>query len=349
MPDQTSYIGKILFQPHFLLTMKALQLGILGVSGFFRKKIAIPVAKSPMIDICAIASRSAEKAKEAAKQYHIAQSFGSYEALLDSEQVEAIYIPLPNHLHAEYIKKAADAGKHIICEKPIALNAAEAQDCIHYAAEKGVKVMEAFMYKFHPQWLHVRELIRMREIGNVQGVNVFFGFNNTDPKNIRNMKASGGGALLDIGCYAVSCSRFLLDAEPNRVISLSQFDPQFGTDILFSGLMDFGYAHAQFTVGTQTFPYQRVDVHGSAGVITIDLPFNMHADVEARITVSTSVGTREVFLGPEDQYILEFEAFAKAIRNDFEVPTPPIDAVRNMTVLDALMESAGKGSWVEIE
>lgn len=328
--------------------MKALQLGILGVSGFFRKKIAIPVAKSPMIEICAIASRSAEKAKEAAKQYNIPQSFDSYEALLASEQVEAVYIPLPNHLHAQYIKKAADAGKHIICEKPIALNATEAQDCITYADEKGVKVMEAFMFKFHPQWQHVRELIQMREIGNVQGVHVFFGFNNTDPKNIRNMKESGGGALLDIGCYAVSCSRFLLNAEPKRVISQVQFDPQFGTDIFFSGLMDFGNAHAQFTVGTQTFPYQRVDIHGSAGMITIELPFNMHADIEARVVVSTSVGTREISLGPEDQYILEFEAFAKAIRNDEEVPILPIDAIRNMTVLDALMESSRKGSWVEI-
>lgn len=329
--------------------MKALQLGILGVSGFFRKKIVIPVAKSPLIEICAIASRSADKAKAAAKQYGIPQSFDSYEALLASDQVEAVYIPLPNHLHAQYIKKAADAGKHIICEKPIALNASEAKDCIAYASGKGVKVMEAFMYKFHPQWQHVRELIQMREIGNVQSVHVFFGYNNTDPSNIRNKKEAGGGALLDIGCYAVSCSRFIIDAEPERVISFTQFDPQFGTDTFLSGMMDFGNAHAQFTIATQTFPYQRVDIHGSGGVITIDLPFNMHADVEARVVVSNSISTREIFLGPEDQYIREFEAFAVAIRGEEEVPFPPIDAIHNMRALDALMESSKKGNWVEIE
>lgn len=329
--------------------MKPLQLGILGVSGFFRKKIAIPVAKSPLIEICAIASRAADKAEAAAKQYGIPQFFDSYEALLASEQVEAVYIPLPNHLHAPYIKKAADAGKHIICEKPIALNAREAKDCVAYATGKGVKVMEAFMYKFHPQWQHVRELIQMREIGLVQSVNVFFGYNNTDASNIRNQKEAGGGALLDIGCYAVSCSRFLVGGEPKRVVSLSQLDPQFGTDTFLSGMMDFGNAYAQFTIATQTFPYQRVDIHGSGGVITIDLPFNMHADVEARIVVSNSIGTREVFLGPEDQYILEFEAFAKAIKGGEEVPIPPMDAIHNMRVLDALLESSEKGNWVEVK
>lgn len=328
--------------------MKALKLGILGVSGFFQKRIALPVPKSPLVDIMAIASRSEGKASAAARRYQIPHAYDSYEALLASEQVDAVYIPLPNHLHSEYIKKAADAGKHVICEKPLALNAEEAKESMAYAAEKGVKVMEAFMYKFHPQWQHARELIQMREIGNVQAIHVFFGYNNTDPNNIRNQKEAGGGALLDIGCYAVSCTRFLLDAEPQRVISLARFDEAFGTDIHFSAMLDFGNARSMFTVSTQTFPFQYVEVYGSNGVIRIDLPFNMHSDVEAKVVVRNSIGTREVYLGPEDQYILEFEAFARALQGGEEVPNTPTDTIHNMETLDALMEAAKSGSWVDV-
>lgn len=328
--------------------MKPLQLGILGVSGFFRKRIAIPVSKSPAINITAIASRSGEKAEAAARQYNIPHHYDSYEALLADENIEAVYIPLPNHMHVEYIKKAADAGKHVICEKPVALNAEEARACMAYAADKGVKVMEGFMYKFHPQWQHARELIQMREIGNVQAVHVFFGYNNADPGNIRNQKEAGGGALLDIGCYAVSCSRFLLDAEPRRVISLAEFDEGFKTDIHFSAIMDFGSARSVFTVATQTFPSQYVEVHGSSGLIRIELPFNMHADVEAKVVVRNSIGTREVCLGPKDQYQLEFEAFARALQGGEEVPNTPDDAISNMLALDALMESVGSGKWIDV-
>ncbi len=329
--------------------MKALQLGILSVSGFFQKKIAIPVAKSPMIEMVGIASRSEEKAKKAAAEYNIAKSYGSYESLLADQSIEAVYIPLPNHLHAEYIRKAADAGKHIICEKPIALNAQEAQECIAYAHDKGVKVMEAFMYRFHPQWQHARELIRMKEIGKVQLVQSMFTFNNTDPANIRNKPETGGGALMDIGCYAVSSSRFLMGAEPKRVMSLTHYDQNFGTDILSTGILDFGDSRAEYTVGTQSFPYQRVNVLGSGGVISIEIPFNAPADVETRLTVTNSVGTREILFAPEDQYILEFEAFAQAIKEKTDVPTSPDDAIANMKVLDALVKSSKQNEWISIQ
>lgn len=328
--------------------MKTLQLGILSVSGFFQKKIAIPVAKSPLIDIAAIASRSAEKAEAAAHKYGIPKAYDSYEELFADDALDAVYIPLPNHLHAEYIRKAADAGKHIICEKPIALTAQEAEESIAYAESKGVKVMEAFMYRFHPQWQHARELILMKEIGQLQAVQTFFSYNNTDPSNIRNRQDAGGGALLDIGCYAVSVSRFLTGQEPKRVVSLSQEDPDFGTDVLLSGLLDFGGTRATFTIGTQTFPYQRVNAIGSSGMISIEIPFNTPSDVETRIQVTNSVGTREVLFPPEDQYILEFEAFAQAVLEDHEVPTPSQDAIHNMKVLDALRHSAEKGSWISL-
>jgi predicted dehydrogenase len=328
--------------------MQPVTFGVLGVSGFFKKRIAIPTAKSSLIEWRGIASRSQERSQEAADAYQIANAYGSYEELLADESIEAVYIPLPNHVHAEWIKKAADAGKHVLCEKPIALSADEAQECISYAEQKGVKVMEAFMYRFHPQWQHALELIRMREIGNIQLVQTFFGYNNTDPDNIRNQSDKGGGALYDIGCYAVSASRFLLQAEPQRVLSLVNEHKDFQTDVLSSGTLDFGGPRAQFTVGTQIFPYQRVEAHGSSGVISIEIPFNTPADVAAKVTVTTSVGTRVVELGPVDQYIVEFEAFARAIREDTPVPTPASDAVNNMRVIDALFESSRTGGWVAL-
>ena len=328
--------------------MKPLQLGILSVSNFFQKKIAIPVQKSPMIQLAAIASRTGENAKQVAEKFDIPKAYGSYEALLSDETIEAVYLPLPNHLHAEWIKKTADAGKHILCEKPIALSAEEARESIDYAHSKGVKVMEAFMYRFHPQWQHVKELINMQEIGKPLAVHCFFGFNNTDPNNIRNIKEAGGGAILDIGCYAVSSSRFVLGAEPQRVVSLVHRDASFDTDVLTSGILDFGTVRATFTVSTQVFPYQRVVVYGSGGNITVEVPFNAYSDVELLVTVTTSVGTREVWLPPTDQYILEFEAFAEAILQNKPVPTPPEDAINNMKVLDALFRSEQSGNWEKV-
>ncbi len=179
--------------------MQPLQLGILGVSNFFRKRIAIPIPESPLIDMVAIASRSPQKAQQAAEEYDVGRAYGSYEELLNDAQVEAVYISLPNHRHAEWIKRAADAGKHVLCEKPLALSAPEAQDCLRYAADQGVTVMEAFMYRLHPQWLHVQKIIRQREIGSIHLIDTFFGYNNTDPNNIRNQPDTGGGALLERG------------------------------------------------------------------------------------------------------------------------------------------------------
>lgn len=328
--------------------MQPLQLGILGVSNFFRKRIAIPIPTSPVIDVVALASRSEEKARQAAQEYDVARAYGSYDELLNDPQVEAVYISLPNHLHAEWIKRAADAGKHVICEKPLALNAKEAQDCLDYAADQGITVMEAFMYRLHPQWVHVLNIIRQREIGSIHLIETFFGYNNTDPANIRNQPDTGGGALLDVGCYAVSASRFLAASEPQRVISLAQVDANFGTDVLFTGMLDFGLARATFTVATQTFPYQRVVVHGSSGVISLTIPFNAHADTDAEVIVTTRVGTREVYLPAEDQYILEFEAFAQAVRNQEVPPISPADTVNNMKVLDALKKSHQTGQWESV-
>ena len=328
--------------------MKAVRWGVLGVSGHFLQRVLSPVRKSEIVEMYGIASRGREKAEEAAGRYGIEKPFPSYGDLLADPSIEAVYIPLPNHIHLEWIKRAADAGKHILCEKPLTLDSREAKEAVDYAGKKGVRLMEAFMYRLQPQWQRVRELVAAREIGNILSINTYFAYNNPDPGNIRNILSVGGGALMDIGCYAVSSTRFILDSEPQRVMSLLYRHENFGTDAVSSAILDFGGAQAVFTVGTRIFPDQRVDIHGSSGKIFIHLPFNTFGDVPAQVTVVTSVGSRTLSFDPVDQYFLEFEAFSRAIRKNTDVPIHPQDAVRNMRVLDALFASEKSKSWVAV-
>lgn len=328
--------------------MKPVKWGVLGVSGHYRMRLQIPLRDSPLIEVAGIASRSLERAKAAAAEFGIPKAYGSYEELLADRDIEAVYIPLPNHLHAEWVKKAADAGKHILCEKPFALNAAQAADAVAHARKKGVLIMEAFMYKFHPQWLRVRDLVRVGEIGSIAAMQTFFAFNNKDPNNIRNIQAVGGGALYDLGCYTVSSARFIFGREPGRALSLVQRDPNFHTDCLSSALLDFGGARAAFTVGTQCQPFQRVEIVGTSGMITIQLPFNMFPDAPARVEIVTGARTRELALGPCDQYSRLFEAFARAVRGEAPLPVEAEDAVSNLKALDALFRSEKSGEWEPI-
>jgi predicted dehydrogenase len=325
--------------------MKPVVWGVLGVSGHFRLRLQLPLRDSPLIELRAVASRSPEKARAAAAEFGMAAAYGSYEELLGDPRIEAVYIPLPNHLHAEWVIKAADAGKHVLCEKPFALNAAQAAEAVAHARAKGVLVMEAFMYKLHPQWRRVKDLLKVGEIGSLVAVQTYFAFNNRDPNNIRNIQSAGGGALYDIGSYAVSSARFILGREPLRVQSLVQRDPEFKTDRLCSAMLDFGGVRAVFTVSTQSHPHQRVDIVGSNGMITLHLPFNMHPDVPAQVSVATGPRTRELFLGPRDQYTELFEGFSRAVRGEAPLPVEPEDAVLNMRVLDALFRSEKSGAW----
>ena len=329
--------------------MKPVKLGVLGVSGHFILRCLRPLKESGLIEVYAIASRDGLKAKETSQTYGIPVSYSSYEELLKDKSVEMVYIPLPNHLHAQWIKKSADAGKHILCEKPIALNAPEAGDAITYAQKKGVLVMEAFMYRFHPQWRAVRDLVRYREVGAIQSVQTFFGYNNTDSHNIRNIKEAGGGALLDIGCYAVSVPRYIYSSEPKRVFCWIERDQKFGTDVMVSGILDFGSSRAEFTISTQTHSCQTVQINGTGGVINVEIPFNMPYDIPARISVTTGNGTRIVETDPSDQYGIQFESFAIAVRGEKTELTAPEDAVLNMKVIDALFRSSEKGGWEEVE
>ncbi|TCL71593.1 putative dehydrogenase [Hydrogenispora ethanolica] len=325
--------------------MKTLKLGVLGASRHFITRVLPALQKSEFIAVYGIASRDGEKARETAARYGIPHHFASYEGLLQDPAVDFVYIPLPNDLHAEWIRRSADSGKHIICEKPLAMNAPEAAAAIAYAREKGVQIMEAFMYRLHPQWQRVLELVRFEEIGRISAIHTIFSYANNDPKNIRNIRANGGGALYDIGCYAVSTARFVMQAEPSRVFCAMNVDPQFQTDVLTNGVLDFGTARALFSVSTQSFPQQRVQVFGTGGSITVEIPFNMPADVPAKVTVQTGVATRILEIGPADQYRLEFEAFGQAIANGAALPIPAEDAVNNMKVLDALFRSAASGQW----
>lgn len=328
--------------------MKPVVWGVLSVSNHYKLRVHPYVSRSPIMQIRGLASRSADKAAEAGRELGIAKPYDSYNDLLADKEIEAVYIPLPNHMHAEWVKKAADAGKHVLCEKPFAMNAEEAENAIRYAERKGVLVMEAFMYRFHPQWKRARDLVKAGEIGQVHAISTIFSYDLKDPRNIRNILAVGGGAIPDIGCYAVSSARFLLGKEPKRVISLVQRDPVMGTDILSSALLDFGDARCQFTLGTQTYPWQRVDVVGSGGEIAVLLPFNAYADVPMQVSVSTSLGTRQIYTPATDQYVEMFEAFSRAVRDGTPVPTPAQDAINNMKVLDAVFRSEKSGSWEKV-
>ncbi|GHV64770.1 deoxyfructose oxidoreductase [Spirochaetia bacterium] len=321
----------------------------MGCSGHYALRVATPLRASLLIEPYGVASRDAAKAHTFADRLGFAVSYGSYEALIADPKVDFIYIPLPNHLHLEYIKKAADAGKPVICEKPLCLNAREAAEAAEYCAKKGVPLMEAFMYRFHPQWVRAAELVRAGEIGAVMATGGAFSYTNKDASNIRNIAAMGGGAMLDIGCYTVSSARFLMGAEPRRAVCTLARDPQFKTDVIASAILDYGDGRTStFTVSTQIFPYQRITAFGTGGSLSVEVPFNMYGDVPGHVTVSVGLGTRLIETEIADQYLLEFDAFAESLIDKAPVPTPISDAVANMAVIDALFASAESGKWENV-
>jgi predicted dehydrogenase len=331
------------------LHMNKLRLGVLGCSGHYALRVAAPLKISKIVEPYALASRDIAKANEFIKTYHFSKTYGSYEALLDDPDVDFVYIPLPNNLHLEYIKKAADAGKPVICEKPVCLNAAEAKEAAEYCQKKSILLMEAFMYRFHPQWICAKEIVLNGEIGDLLSFNCHFSYMNRDADNIRNKPETGGGAIYDIGCYAVSTARFLFDREPIRAICTLIRDKRFKTDITTSGILDFDEGRTStFTVSTQMCPHQRITAFGTKGNLSINIPFNMPPNIPGKITVSDSAGERVIESEIADQYLLQFEAFAESVIKKTGAPTPVSDAIANMSVLDALFKSAKTNSWVKI-
>ncbi len=329
--------------------MRKIRWGVLSTARIGTEKVLPGIRRGRHGDVVAIASRSLERAQEAARRLGIAKAYGTYEALLADPDVDAVYNPLPNHLHVSWSVRALEAGKHVLCEKPIGLNVAEAEALLEAARRHPrLKVMEAFMYRFHPQWQRARQLVREGGLGPLRAVQTFFAYFNDDPANIRNDAAMGGGGLLDVGCYAVSLARFLFEAEPRRVCALLDYDPRFRVDRQAAGLLDFGGgAAATFVCGTQLARYQRVNIVGAEGRVEIEVPFNAPPERPCRLWHQHAGRVEEIVLEAADQYALQADAFAQAVLHDTDVPTPLEDAVANMRVIEALFRSADEGGWVE--
>lgn len=313
--------------------------GILSTAKIGLEKVIPAMLRSEHGEVVAIASRHQDQASKAANALGLAKAYGSYASLLADPDVQAVYNPLPNHLHVPWTLKALAAGKHVLCEKPIAMTAMEAQSLLE-AAQKypKLKVMEAFMYRLHPQWIRAKELVNQGEIGDLRTIQSFFSYHNRDAANIRNLADYGGGGLMDIGCYCISLARFLFDAEPTRVTGCVDIDPAFNTDRMASGILEFEQGTATFTCSTQLAPYQRVHIFGTTGRIEIEIPFNAPPDAPCRLWLQQGSEIGEITFDVADQYTLQCDAFSMAILEDMPVPTPLQDAVNNMKVIEAIKE-----------
>ncbi len=330
--------------------------GVLSTAKIGWEKVIPAMQKSELCSIEAIASRNIQSAKTWAAKLGIPKAYGSYEELLADTDIEAIYNPLPNDLHVEWTLKAARAGKHVLCEKPFAMNAREAAQ-VREVAGTGpgqVHIGEAFMVRFHPQWLRARELVRAGELGELRTIQVAFSYNNQNANNIRNKLEAGGGALYDIGCYAIVAGRFLFDAEPLRVMALVERDPAFKTDRMSSALLDFGNGRRlDFTVSTQAAPFQRVQAFGTKKRLEIEIPFNAPPGEAMRLFLDDGqvIGGCSAYietLPACDQYTLQGEAFSRAVCGETPLPYGVEDAICNMRILDALFASERNGGWENV-
>src|SRR4051812_19833884 len=325
--------------------------GILGVAAIATKKVIPGMQKSGSLEVAAIASREIARARSAAEQAGIPKAYGSYEDLLTDPEIDVIYNPLPNHLHVPWSIKAAEAGKHVLCEKPIALSTAETQQLIEARDRTGVKIGEAFMVRTHPQWLRARELVGVGEIGDPRLIMSAFSYFNTDPNNIRNKPDIGGGAIMDIGCYPITMSRWFFNREPSRALAVIERDPAMGTDRLSSALLDFAPGQAVFSCSTQLVPYQSFQIFGTKGRVDVHWPFNTPPDQPAYLRIDhgskpiAGISERTEELPAQDQYTTQAEAFSAAVRGERDVPVSLEDAWANMAVIEALFRSAQTGNW----
>jgi predicted dehydrogenase len=333
--------------------MQPVNWGIISTAKIGTEKVIPAMQKSRHCRIQAIASRDLALAKKWAQTLGIPKAYGSYEELLADPDIEAVYNPLPNHLHVPWSIKAAEAGKHVLCEKPIALDAKEAQTLVEARDRTGKLITEAFMVRGHPQWLRARDLVREGRIGELRAIQGFFSYFLADPKNVRNMADIGGGGLYDIGCYPIVTSRFLFEAEPTRVVGLIERDPVLKIDRLASAILDYPKGQASFVCSTQLVPYQRMQIFGTKGRIAVEIPFNAPPDKPCRIFVDDGSGLGDVSQKVEsfpvcDQYAIQGDLFSEAIRGGKPVAFPLDDAVKNMRVIDALFRSARNNAWERV-
>jgi len=333
--------------------MKPLKWGVVSTAKIGLEKVLPAMAASPDCEIVAIASRDRARAESAARKLGIPKAHGSYEDLFADPEVEAVYNPLPNHRHVPVSIQAIEAGKHVLCEKPLGMTAGELAPLIAARDRAGVVVAEAYMVRHHPQWLRARALIREGAIGELRAVQAAFSYFNDDAGNIRNQTETGGGALYDIGVYPIVTARYLFGAEPRRVLGLIERDPAFGTDRLTTGVLDFEAGQASFVCSTQMAPYQRVQAFGTRGRIEIEIPFNAPPDWPCRLYVDNGAAldgssARTETFETCDQYRLQGGAFARWVRDGAAVEFPLEDSVDNMNVVDALFESARDRRWIDI-
>jgi predicted dehydrogenase len=330
--------------------MGKLRFGVLSTAKIARQKVIPPMQRAERCEVVAIASRDLARGREVAAELGIAHAYGSYEELLADPAIDAVYIPLPNHLHVPWTIKAAEAGKHVLCEKPIGITAADAQLLIETRDRTGVCIQEAFMVRTHPQWLRAREIVHEGRIGELKAIYGHFSYHLTDPANIRNVLGWGGGGLLDIGCYPITTSRFITRAEPRRVAALIERDPDLGIDRLGSVLLDFPGVQAIFTYATQHTPRQTMQLIGTKGRLEIEIPFNAPTDRPCRLHLydGTDLGlnvAETIEIPTCDQYGLMADAFAASIQEGTKQPVPLEDSLLNMRVIEAVLRAADEGAW----
>jgi predicted dehydrogenase len=325
------------------MTSDVLRWGVLSTADIgLRKWIPGVMSSAARCEVVAIGSREKARAEEAAAELGIERAHGSYEDLLADPDVDAVYIPLPNHMHMEWTMAAARAGKHVLCEKPLAMTAADAEQMVSVCEAEGVVLMEAFMYRLHPSWEAVREVASSGRIGELRAVQSWFSYFNDDPTNIRNIPEAGGGALFDVGCYSVNLSRMLFGAEPVRIQGSVTRDPKMGIDVTTSGILSFADGEATFTCSIRSEPDQRVHVYGTRGRVSVQIPFNIPPNLPTKVYVTAggdppvAPHVEELTFDPADAYAIEAERFAAAIWDGTPVPTPPSDAVANLRVIEEL-------------
>ncbi len=330
--------------------MEPVRFGIISTAKIGMKSVIPAMLKGTHCRIDAIASRNLETARAAAEKLRIPRAYGSYDALLADPEIDAVYNPLPNHLHVPIASQAAKAGKHVLCEKPLGLDAKEVADLIAIRDETGMTVAEAFMVRHHPQWHQARELVRHGRIGDLRVVQASFSYMNTDPHDVRNQAAIGGGGLYDVGCYPIVTSRFVFGEEPIRVLGLLERDPTFQTDRLCSAIMHFPSGQAQFFCSTQLVPQQQVRILGTEGRIEMDIPFTPLEHETSHVAVAEGAKrgrdlSEEFLFEGINQYTLQGDHFARVIRGEALLEFPLEDACRNMAVIDAIYRSGESGGW----
>ena len=326
--------------------MRKVQWGVLSTSRFAQKRVIPAMQQGKYCEVSGIASRNLDSAEAVAARLGILKAYGSYEELLADPGIDAVYIPLPNHLHVPWAIKTLAAGKHVLCEKPIALTSIEAGELLVAANQRpNLRAMEGFMYRNHPQWIKACEIVRSGGIGELRTIQTFYSFLNLDPNDIRNISEAGGGSLLDIGCYCISLSRLIFGKEPQRVLGLMEFDQKLKIDRLTSGVLDFGNGSSTFTCSIHLPALQRVNILGSDGRIEMEAPFNQDATRTTKIMHMRGSECDEITFDPCDQYTIQGDLFSKAILSGTDVPTPLEDSVANMRVLECIQRSAGNGKW----